>query len=224
MSKKFQCYDKCGLCCENPAIIVSPSLGDLYRIGQKHNKTVLDVADESTTVWFTDSSYRRVGMVFEMPCHYLDDKICSVHESKPVICRMSPEDFIAGKADDPAAYQYFPCITEATSITQEQKRILRSLKKLMDKEKHITDRYIYNPALTVNPNRKEYLKTNRMFRTAIEGKEDDLLFVIKCEQDALKKDFLDTLIQRLEKAVKKSRVMDALRSNSDIYFSLLAKT
>ncbi|MFH2028801.1 MAG: YkgJ family cysteine cluster protein [Nanoarchaeota archaeon] len=220
-ANEFKCKDRCTSCCESPGLIIDPTLADMYRIGLYRNKGILDVFEESCKTWFRDHSGTDIIIAFDMPCHYIEDNLCGIHPYKPIVCRISPEmHFMATDKVRKQISRFIPCLSEDMAIDAKVARNIRKLQYLGGIEEQDTKEAIYSPSIILSSDPTEYFMHHPIFRDNIRGKEEDIPFTIKCQQDALAADFLETILKRLEKAVKKTRVMDKIKRTTERYFAI----
>jgi len=220
-AKEFKCKDRCTSCCESTGLIIDPTLADMYRIGLYKAKSILDVFEESCKIWFRDNSGIDIGIAFDIPCHYIGDSRCGIHHYKPIVCRVSPEmHFMDTGMVRKQMKRFIPCLSEDMNIDAKVARNIRKLQYLGGIEEQDTKEAIYSPSITLSHDPTEYFMHHPIFRDNIRGKEEDIPFTIKCQQEALAADFLETILKRLEKAVKKTRVMDKIKRTTERYFAI----
>ncbi len=89
---RFKCR-KCGKCCKNQDTILFNSR-DIYNIARVMGKAPKDVIEEYAEVYIGSGSH--IPVVHMVPrgpnraCPFLKDGLCSIHDSKPIVCALFP--------------------------------------------------------------------------------------------------------------------------------------
>jgi len=102
---EFRCK-ACGKCCKNRNdLILTPY--DVYRISSYFGRSPEEIVQRYCDVYKGENSHLPIVGVVPVPpdnaCSFLHNKKCSVHEKKPVVCRVYPLARLRFIDDDSAA-------------------------------------------------------------------------------------------------------------------------
>jgi len=82
MTDNFKCQ-KTGNCCREYYAIFTED--DVTRISKFLDLTSIEFKDKYITVADTG-----INVINDLPCAFLKDNLCSIHEVKPEVCRIHP--------------------------------------------------------------------------------------------------------------------------------------
>jgi Fe-S-cluster containining protein len=149
----FSCPDSCErMGCKEPSLHVSISLVDLVAISLISGQKAAEVFKEQVKIGF-DPIYEnepwigRISLELKKPCHFLDEKKCSIYSRRPIACVLFPEYYSIVEHPElilqKEIFQNYPCIQKPCSIPLQRKAVLQQLWKMSLKEIFLSDFYLF---------------------------------------------------------------------------------
>ncbi len=88
---EFSCSSGCHDCCSDPALLIMPTIYEIAEISSRQGVSVTEFFDTALQARVL-SDRDEVAAHLRMPCVYISDRGCAIHEYKPLVCQRAPED------------------------------------------------------------------------------------------------------------------------------------
>jgi Fe-S-cluster containining protein len=157
----FLCVEDCNAPgCWMTDVIVEVTFFDLIRLSLAYNNPVSILFSHYCHIGLQDCEqnprYKRTVVKLKKPCHFLQEAICKVHESKPLSCTLFPEIHqVNGLKHELVRCQIFckfPCLNDKIVVSNKRSKALKKLKKMSIKERAISYYLLFEtPSFIIDP-------------------------------------------------------------------------
>ena len=156
----FRCVKDCHAPgCWRADVAVEVTFFDLIRISLAYNNSVSILFFNHCYVGFQDFElnprYKRIVSKLKKPCHFLQETICKVHESKPLSCILFPEihqlNGMMHELSRSQIFSKFPCIKDTNVISEKRSKALKKLKQISLRERALSCYLLFGtPSLIID--------------------------------------------------------------------------
>jgi Fe-S-cluster containining protein len=148
----FRCPDDCNAPgCRKAGIIVEVTLFDLIKLGRFLNTPVSHLFSQHCRLGLTVCKYniRYMNLLIKMkkPCLFLSGNQCSVHDVKPLSCRLFPELYqiqgVLPELSKRPLFHSFPCMRKPSVVSEMRKKAIRKLERMSLHEQALSYAYLF---------------------------------------------------------------------------------
>jgi hypothetical protein len=137
--------------CQEPNLHIYISLVDLVAISLISGRRPTGLLREDIKIGFdpiheNEPWIGRVLLELRKPCHFLEEKECSIYPGRPIACALFPEYCFTVERPEAILqkdiFRNFPCIQKPCSISPQRRATLQQLSEMSAKEVFLSDFYL----------------------------------------------------------------------------------